>query len=391
MKVLDLAEFYSERGGGVRAYLSQLVREGTHLGHDLVVVAPGPRDEALVEGGGRILRVRGPALPYDPTYHLLWRIGRVRRIVSDERPDVLEVSSPYMAAAVATTMRDIPVKVLVLHSDSIGAYARPVLSRAVGPTAADALLSPAWAGLRALAGRFDATVVAGRWLADRLVSHGLPRVVCVPFGITRAALGPSRADPATRRELLGPLADVPGAALAVVAGRLAVEKRVGYVLEALARVARVRPLAVVVLGDGPERTRLEGRAITPPVTRFLGFVRDREVYARTLASADVLVHGCAVETFGFVVGEALCSGVPVVVPDAGGAAEFATPECAERYPAEGPPLDCAVATHRLLDRPRGPLRLAAVAAGRRLRSSEEHFEALFGLYQRLLDERRGRP
>jgi len=177
----------------------------------------------------------------------------------------------------------------------------------------------------------------------------------------------------------------------VIAGRLAVEKRVAMVLDALGRVSRERPLAVVVLGDGPERSRLEGLASRPSVITFLGFVRDRERYASVLASADLLVHGCAVETFGFVVGEALCSGLPVVVPDAGGAAEFATAACSETYAAEGSAMDCAVATHRLLHRPREELSAAAVVAGRALPTSQQHFEALFALYQRLLEARQGAP
>jgi len=56
VKIVDLAEFYSERGGGVRAYLSQLLREGTRRGHEVVVIAPGPYDEETELHGGRVIR-----------------------------------------------------------------------------------------------------------------------------------------------------------------------------------------------------------------------------------------------------------------------------------------------------------------------------------------------
>ena len=52
-----------------------------------------------------------------------------------------------------------------------------------------------------------------------------------------------------------------------------------------------------------------------------GEIRDRALLARYYASADVLVHGSAAETYGLVVAEAICSGLPVVVPDRGGAAK----------------------------------------------------------------------
>jgi alpha-1,6-mannosyltransferase len=207
----------------------------------------------------------------------------------------------------------------------------------------------------------------------------------VPFGIHREALGPQRRDPELRKSLLGPLAALSQARLLVVAGRLAVEKRVSTVLQALETLRRDLPLGALVLGDGPERTKLQQRF---PWARFEGFVTHRERYGALLASADALVHGCPHETFGFVVGEALASGVPVVVPAQGGAAEFATPGCAERYAPDGGVVACAVATRRLLDRPPEALSREALRAAETIPSSDEHFTNLFAMYARHLDARR---
>ena len=83
------------------------------LGHQHIVVAPGgldsesDRDEEVAyvggrlarpEGRARVIRIGGPASPYDPTYHLLLRFDKIAGIVARERPDVLEVHSPYLAA-----------------------------------------------------------------------------------------------------------------------------------------------------------------------------------------------------------------------------------------------------------------------------------------------------
>lgn len=381
MKVLDLAEFFSERGGGVRAYLTQLLREGTKRGHELTVIAPGPRDETVSLEGGTLHRVRGPALPYDPTYHALYRLDRVRALIEATRPDVLQASSPYVAGWYARSVKHIPLKVLVVHSDFVDTYARAVLQPRLGRAWADRALAAPWSLVRRLASGFDRTVVAGEWLADKLRGHEIPRVVCVPFGIESGRFSPSNHDPAVRARFLGALAGNPDARLVAVVGRIAVEKRVGFVFDALAAVSRERPVAVMVLGDGPERARVEARAKRLGLcATFTGFITDREAYARTLASADALVHGCPHETFGFSVAEALASGVPVVVPDAGGASDFVNPDCGERYDAWGSPMDAAVATRRLLDRPLAPLRVAAAAAGRRVRDSGAHFDELFAMY-----------
>lgn len=391
MKIVDVTEFWSERGGGVRAYLTQLLREGALRGHDVAVIAPGPRNEEVeAPSGGRVIRLRGPAMPYDPSYHALWNPRAILAAIERERPDVLEVSSPYVAALVATRARSVALRSLVVHSDFIDTYARPVLSRAFGQRAADVALSPPWAALRALTARFDVTVCSGQWLVDKLNAHGCYRVACVPFGIRHGDFSADLRDLALRSRLLGPMAGREGATLVAVVGRLAVEKRVPKVFDALAELGTTRPIAVVVLGDGPERPRLEARAKALGLyVNFEGFVTDRRVYAQTLASADVLVHGCAVETFGFSVAEALASGVPVVVPDVGGASEFADPDASERYPAEASPVEVSVATSRLLGRPRDALCAGALRAASRVRSAEHHFDALFALYEARLRGEKG--
>jgi len=63
----------------------------------------------------------------------------------------------------------------------------------------------------------------------------------------------------------------------------------------------------IVIGDGPERTRLQSRY--PGVT-FTGY-RFQEDLARHLAAADVMVFPSRTDTFGLVNLEAMACGVPV--------------------------------------------------------------------------------
>src|SRR6266480_3395684 len=90
LKIVDITEFYSERGGGVRSHLTTRGHVLCQRGHDHAVIAPGPRDDVVVlnasaaparsecttdsfrhAGRTRVVRIGGPALPYDRTYHLL--------------------------------------------------------------------------------------------------------------------------------------------------------------------------------------------------------------------------------------------------------------------------------------------------------------------------------
>jgi alpha-1,6-mannosyltransferase len=115
-----------------------------------------------------------------------------------------------------------------------------------------------------------------------------------------------------------------------------------------------------------------------------GLTRDREHLARALASADALLHGSSAETFGLGVAEALCAGLPIIVPDAGGATELAGAAYAERYSA-GDAASCALAIERMLAREPHALRAASRAAGEaRVLSPHQHFDRLFATYAALV-------
>ena len=107
-----------------------------------------------------------------------------------------------------------------------------------------------------------------------------------------------------------------------------------------------------------------------------------------MASADALIHGSAAETFGLVLAEALCSGTPLIVPDAGATATFAGPGYAETYRA-GDAVDGAGAILRLLagDRAGAIAGAALAAANAQVFTVEQHFEKLFEIYERIVAER----
>jgi alpha-1,6-mannosyltransferase len=382
VRLVDVAEFFSERGGGVRSYLSDLTREGSARGHQVTVIAPGPRDEVTPWNGGELVRLKGPAMPYDPTYHALLRWGEVRALLDRIRPDVAQASAPYAAAHLVASLRG-SRRVHVWHSDQLGTYAGPLLERLPEAARAQAeRLLGAWP--RGLSRRFDATITPSQAVAEGLRAQGCERVVPVVFGVRRDGFSPERRSPELRRALLGASAEHPRAALLVVACRLAFEKRVARVLEAARALARRRPVALAILGDGPERPRLERQARSCPWVAFLGFERDRERYASLLASADVLVHGGHAETFGFVLAEALASGTPVVVPASGAALDVARLDAGASYPRGASPARIADAIEEVLRRDRAWWAPRTASAAAALPSVSEHFDRLFALHEGLL-------
>ena len=386
---MDLCEFFSDRGGGVRSYLERMGRAAQECGHSLTVVAPGAQHSVSEHSGMKLIRYPAPRMPYDPTYRVPWRLDLMRQAVDQEKPDVVQISSPFAPALGARLLKKGPLLAYFYHSDPIGCYVRPALQRLLPPRAARCTERAVWGWQRAICQSCDVTVVAGRWLEELLEQQGCQRVRTVAFGIDQSDLGPAHADATLRQRLMGPLAGEAGAVLLLISGRLAADKRQALLIDAIQSLQRERPVALVVLGDGPEREAIKARARGLGHVTFLPFTHNRAEFATILASVDVLLHGSQCETFGFVVAEALASGTPVVVPNAGGAGALAHPDYAETYAADGDAQAVARAVHKLLARPRTTLGRAALAAAESFPTSKKHFEDLFTLYHQLLAERAG--
>jgi glycosyltransferase involved in cell wall biosynthesis len=99
----------------------------------------------------------------------------------------------------------------------------------------------------------------------------------------------------------------------LVAARLLAYRRVDLAVSACTRLGR--PL--VVVGDGPERARLE--AMAGPSVRFLGRARREQLIRYFQTCRAYLVPG--VEDFGIAPVEAMAAGKPVIALGTGGVAE----------------------------------------------------------------------
>lgn len=100
----------------------------------------------------------------------------------------------------------------------------------------------------------------------------------------------------------------------LAASRLVSQKRIDLIVEAFAAVPDRK---LVVVGDGPERARLEKRA-TPNV-RFVGYQNEPDL-VRWMQHAKAFVFA-AEEDFGIMLVEAMACGTPVIAHGRGGARE----------------------------------------------------------------------
>lgn len=392
VKIVDVSESYSERGGGVRTYVHHKLAAAARAGHEVVIVAPGYHDREDKVEGGRIVWVKGPRSPFDNRYGLFTRSRAIHEVLDREDADVVEGSSPLGGGWAVAKWQGRAKKAFVFHTDPVAVWPETFLAPRLGFARVDRWARPIWSGLRRLAAGYDATVVSGSWLGRRIEEHGVTGARVVPFGIDKRGFSPAHRDEQVRARLLADCGLGPDADLLISVSRLDPEKRVPTMLEGFRQAARQRPMGLVLFGRGAMERSIKRQIARVPGVHLAGYVGSREAMAAAMASADGLLHGSAAETYGLVVAESICSGVPIIVPDRGGAAALAGPGYAESY-AAGDAESCSRAILRLLARDRGQLRSACTVAARRIGTMDGHFERLFELYAEMSgqDARVARP
>jgi len=382
VKIVDVSESYSEHGGGVRTYVHHKLAAAARAGHEMVIVAPGHRDREDVVEGGRIVWLKSLRSPFDDRYGLFTRARVIHEVLDREDADVVEGSSPLGGGWAVAKWQGRARKAFVFHTDPVAVWPETFLAPRLSFDRVDRWSRPIWSALRKLAAGYDATVVSGLWLGRRLEEHGVPGARVIPFGIDKRGFSPACRDESVRARMLAECGVGPEADLLISVSRLDPEKRVPTMLEGFRRASAKRPMGLMMFGRGAMEKSLRRLIDKTPGARLAGYVGSRPEMATAMASADGLLHGSAAETYGLVVAEAICSGVPVIVPDRGGAVVLADPGHAEIY-AAGNADACGLAILRLLGRDREQLGLACAAAAERIGTMDEHFDQLFGLYEEL--------
>jgi len=108
----------------------------------------------------------------------------------------------------------------------------------------------------------------------------------------------------------------------LIVSRLDPIKRVDLVFDALEQFPSLQHFKFVIVGNGQDRQTLEQRATDYTNVRLEGFCPN---ISAKMAESDLLLHLCPVEPFGLVILEAMAIGLPVLVPDRGGAATLVEP------------------------------------------------------------------
>lgn len=98
-------------------------------------------------------------------------------------------------------------------------------------------------------------------------------------------------------------------------------KRVEDVIRAFAHIRKEVPSKMVMIGDGPDRLKMEAKCRELAVCGDIRFVGKQDAVEDLLSLADLFILPSAKESFGLAALEAMACGVPVISSNAGGLPE----------------------------------------------------------------------
>ena len=307
MRILMVSDVYFPRVNGVSTSIETFRRTLAAHGVEVRLVVPRYGDEAAEDG---VVRVAGRPVPGDREDRLVgWRAMQRAVLAAAQDCDLIHIQTPFVAHyAGLRAARKLGLPVLAtyhtLFEEYLQHYAR--------------FLPGGWlkAQARAFSHRqcnaLDAVVVPSTAMRQRLESYGVTAPLHVlPTGIPLARF--ARGDgPAFRARHGIPV----GQPVALFVGRVAHEKNIGFLLEALVHARRLRPeVLLVVAGEGPAMADLQAqvRALgLHGAVRFIGYLDRQKALPDCYAAADVFVFASRTETQGLVLLEAMAAGLPVI-------------------------------------------------------------------------------
>ena len=328
MRILLITDWTAEEGG-VETYL-ELLAAGLRAAGDevaLLTSSAGPADHADYRAFGTerraaqaFLQIANPLAARD-----------VRRAVADFRPDAVYVSmfEILLSPAIFAPLRGVRTVLNLAYYKPVCPTGHKLLPdgsrcqvRAGVACLRNRCLSPPrwlreqprYALIRAAIESAGAVVTCSRFMRSELARAGVA-----------AGWLPWPIEPPSRDFARAPAAEP----LFLFTGRLSPEKGVDVLLRALGRLRdRGTAASLRIVGDGPERPRLEALAGSLGLDRaveFVGRVPSSEV-ERELAPAWALVAPSTwAEPLGLTALEAVVRGVPVVASATGGLAETVRP------------------------------------------------------------------
>lgn len=296
---------------GIVSILERLERWGLGARRDITIVTASGDHEIRREGFVNLPAVVEFDLPIYRDYKIHFpSCLSVLELAEKEGYDLIHVTTPGpvgFSALLAARLLGIPL---------IGSYHTQIPEYARILSGSDQLERVLWEFVRYFYSQCERILAPSVLQIEELAARGFARE---RLGLLRTGVDTDLFHPARRSEAFREKAGAKESLLLLYVGRVSKEKDLDLLPQTLNRLAAEGiPARIAVVGDGPYRAELE--ASLGSRAFFTGILKGEDL-ATAFASADLFVFPSTTDTFGCVVLEAMASGLPIVVTDAGGARE----------------------------------------------------------------------
>ncbi|XP_024385518.1 sulfoquinovosyl transferase SQD2 [Physcomitrium patens] len=231
---------------------------------------------------------------------------RIYNEVKNFKPDIIHASSPgIMVFGALIIAKLVGVPVVMAYHTHVPMY--------IPKYTFSWLVKPMWLVIKFLHRAADLTLVMSVALGKELKAAGAStaeRIRIWRRGVDSDSFHPRFKSAEMRHRITDGKPDTP---TIVHVGRLGVEKNLDFLVKVMERIPETR---LVFVGDGPYKSDLE-QMFEGKNVHFTGMLTGEEL-SQAYASGDIFITPSESETLGFVVLEAMASGIPVVCARAGG-------------------------------------------------------------------------
>lgn len=316
LRIALVTETWPPEINGVAMSVFQLAQGLKARGHSILLIRPHQAKLLTETPADHEVCVRGFAIPKYPDLQFgAPAYGAIKRALTEFKADIVHiVTEGPLGLAALYAARALKLAVSSGFHSSFHEFSRFFNLKI--------LMWPVQAFLRFFHDRTDVTCVPSNDTRNHLLAWG----VRCPLSLVSRGVNTERFHPSRRHRGLRAEWGVNDDTTVVISvSRLSPEKNLALVIAAYRRLQKQQPkrqFKLVLVGDGPDRARLERLA---PDAVFAG-MQTGIALAEYYASGDVFFFASEVETFGNVVLEAMASGLPIVAYDYACAGQMVTTE-----------------------------------------------------------------
>ncbi len=300
MRIVQIANFYGPKSGGIKTAMINLAKEYAALGHEVVHIVPGKTYKQSSAEFGTIYTIPSFLIPFSGGYRMILGVKNLNSTLSGIRPNLIELHDRTSLLSVASWAKKRRIPVVIFAHEILANVLKnffprfPFLGQLIN----------IWnKKTEKLA---DVVVCTTDFAAQEFREINSKKILKIPLGVDLTVFTPLQRSELVRSSY------APDGILMVLASRLSKEKNPEFAFRLLEHMIKKEiNVYLLVLGSGPLQKKLQKKYYNLPVT-FKGYVSSRNEMAILLAAGDVLLAPGANETFCLAALEAMACGTPVI-------------------------------------------------------------------------------